>query len=237
MALGALHGNARTRILKAAYIAAAVALTATDAGAQATCPAAPVDVTAATDDERRVACSAAGEALRLLGRCHVYPRRPLDIRIMTEVRHPLGGAIFGMFDTKRDRVLVTRSTNIPPLTRETPYDQLPPHEFYRSLIVHEVVHGVLHQNYERQPTSHAAYEYPAYALQIESLTPAVRDGFLKATRKGALRNDFVFTDNILLFDPFFFAARAYEHFKSAGGCAHLRALIEGKAGLGASMTP
>jgi hypothetical protein len=156
---------------------------------------------------------------------------------MTEVRNPLGGAIFGMFDTKQERVLVTQSANVAPLTRETPYDQLPPQEFYRSLIVHEVVHGVLHQNYERQPTSHAAYEYPAYALQIESLTLAVRDRFLKATHKGALRNDFVFTDNILLFDPFFFAARAYEHFKSAGGCAHLRALVEGKAELGAAMTP
>jgi hypothetical protein len=38
----------------------------------------------------------------------------------------------------------------------------------------------------------------------------------------------MFSDPILFFDPYFFAARAFHHFKaSPNGCAHLTALLEG----------
>ncbi len=185
-------------------------------------------VTAASSDERRVACSAAGDALRLLGSCRISPQRPLHIQILNEVRHPLSGPVFGLFHIKQQVVQVTRHANIAFLIKGTPYSELPQHEFYKSLIVHEVVHGVMHQNLRRSVTTHAAYEYPAYALQIESLPAGVRDGFLRAFDQRALATDSIFNDSILLFDPFFFAARAYRHFKSStDGCAHIRALLEG----------
>jgi Family of unknown function (DUF6639) len=147
---------------------------------------------------------------------------------MNEVRHPLGGAIFGLFDTKQERVLVTQEENIPSLVRGTPYAEFPQRDFYKSLIVQEVVHGVMHQNLKRPATSHAAYEYPAYALQIASLPAGVRDKFLQSIDERMGKGAVVFSDNILFFDPFFFAARAYEHFKSPAGCAHLHALLEGE---------
>jgi len=196
---------------------------------QERCPYAPVDVTAALPDERRLACSAANSAVQLLGRCNISLRRPLQLQIMSEVQHPFGGAIFGFFDTKQERVFVTHEANIPSLVKDTPYAELPQRDFYSSVIVHEVVHGVMHQNLKRPATSHAAYEYPAYALQIESLPSSVRDQFLQSFDQKAIRADALFNDSILLFDPFFFAARAYEHFKaSADGCAHLHALLEGE---------
>jgi hypothetical protein len=103
-------------------------------------------------------------------------------------------------------------------------------EFYQSLIVHEIVHGVLHQNYKRQPKSHSAYEYPAYALQIEFLPAPMREKFLNAFDVTPARASLVFSDTILLFDPYSFAARAYQHFKSApDGCAHIRAILDGEA--------
>jgi Family of unknown function (DUF6639) len=141
----------------------------------------------------------------------------------------LSGAIFGLFDTKQDKVLVTQEANIPSLVNDTPYAKLPQRDFYRSLIVHEVIHGVMHQNMKRPAASHAAYEYPAYALQIESLAPNVREQFLQSFEQDAIRADAIFNDSILLLDPFFFAAQAYRHFKAAGdGCAHLNALLEGE---------
>src|SRR5262245_46908361 len=51
------------------------------------CEAAPIEVIAASLEERRLACSAADEAIRLLGRCGISLRRPLDVKIMSEVRH------------------------------------------------------------------------------------------------------------------------------------------------------
>src|SRR5262245_8638079 len=134
------------------------------------CPGAAVDVTAASSDQRHLTCSAATHALELLGRCGISLRRPLRVQIMSEVRHPLSkDPIFGFFDTKHERVLVTEEANVAALVKGTPYAELPERAFYRSLIVHEVVHGIMHQNQTRQPTSHAALEYPAYALQIASL--------------------------------------------------------------------
>jgi hypothetical protein len=193
------------------------------------CPGMHVDITATSPEERRLACSAASDAIQLLGRCGVPVRRPLQVHIMSEVRHPFGGSIFGLFDIKQDKVLVTQEANIPALVKDTPYAKLPQRDFYRSLIVHEVVHGIMHQNLKRPATSRSAYEYPAYALQIESLTPSVREQFLQSFEDDATKADVVFNDTILMFDPFFFAAQAYQHFKTAdNGCAHLGALLDGE---------
>jgi hypothetical protein len=186
-----------------------------------------VDVTASASEDRRFACSAAKDALQLLGLCNISLHRPLRVHIMSEVRHPSGEAIFGFFDANLERVLVTQEESIPALVEGTPYAVLPTRDFYRSLIVHEIIHGVMHQNFKRPPRSRAAYEYPAYALQIESLPVSVRDKFLQSVPKNT--HDFLFNDTILLFDPFFFAARAYEHFKSSSeGCRQVRALLEGE---------
>ena len=192
------------------------------------CPEATVDVTAKSPDERRLACSAATDATQLLGRCGISLIRPLRLQIMNELRHPFGGLIFGMFDVKRESVLVTHEANIPPLVKDTPYAKLPLRDFYKSLIVHEVIHGVMHQNLKRPAANHAAYEYPAYALQIESLEPKVRDVFLLSFDQTAIKAERLFSDPILFFDPYFFAARAYHHFKaSTDACADLSALLKG----------
>jgi len=191
------------------------------------CPEAAVDVTAASSDERQLVCSSAYSAIQLLGRCKITVQRPVQVHILSEVRHPFNGLIFGLFDKKHERVLVTRPENVPSLITGAPYEAIPQADFYRSLIVHEVIHGVMHQSMKRPADTHAAYEYPAYALQIESLLPAVREKFLRAFDQAA-RSDFMFSDSLLFFDPYFFAARAYEHYKaSPDGCGHLRELLKG----------
>lgn len=210
--------------------ASAASATAT-ARARERCIGATVDVAAASSDERRLACSAASRVLERLGRCSIVLQRPLRIRILDEVRHPHhGGEIFGFFDTAREVVLVTKYDNIPDLVSDTPYVEVRHEEFYKSLIVHEVVHGVMHQNLTHAPTSNASYEYPAYALQLESLPYDERRKLLQATARGSELDGFMFSDLILAFDPFFFAARAYEHFKIASNsCARLLALLQGEA--------
>jgi hypothetical protein len=198
---------------------------------QERCPHAQVDVTASSHEEWRLACSAAGDTLQLLARCDIVLRRPLHVHIRSEVRHPFSGPIFGLFDSKTESVLVTGPANIRPLAKGTPYEILPLSDFFRSLIVHEVVHGVMHQNLKRPAMSHAAYEYPAYALQIETLPPELREKFLQSFDQGAIKtNSTLFSDAVLFFNPHFFAARAYHHFKaSADGCAYLTGLLEGDA--------
>lgn len=220
---------ARTGALQAACLLVIACLTATGCAAEERCAGAPIVVTAASADESHLACSAGSDALHMLNRCGIAARRPIHVQISDVVRHPFSGPVFGLFDPKSERAVVTRFENIASLVRGTPFAELPQHEFHRSLIVHEIVHVVMHQNSKRQPRSHAAYEYPAYALQIESLSPGVRDKFLQSVPKGSASNDLLFNDFILFGDPFFFAARAYEHFKApANPCSHLLALLEGE---------
>jgi hypothetical protein len=195
------------------------------------CTHAPASIASAAEHDGRLACAAAEDALRLLGRCDIQARRPLRIHILPEVRHPFGGTVFGLFDPRTQVVLVSSSASIPALVADTPYARLPQTTFYKSLVVHEVVHAVLHQNYRQQPSTRAAYEYPAYALQIASMPAKERDELLASLLDSRDRHGhLVFSDNILLFDPFFFAARAYEHLSaSERGCPNLHALLQGNA--------
>ena len=206
------------------------ALQAPVAGARAQCAGPDVEVTAELPEDRAATCAAASWALEQLGRCDLSLGTTLHISIQDHVRQTLGRPVFGLYDPYRKRVLVTRPSNVRALVEDTPYASLRADAFYKSLVIHEVVHGVLHQNLTRPAMSHAAYEYPAYALQIESLPPDVRDAFLQSFDATALRSATVFNDAVLMFDPYFFAARAYYHFKAAAdGCEYLRELTGGTA--------
>lgn len=181
----------------------------------------------ASDAEHRLICAAAETAISRLDQCAIALKRPLSIKVSEVVRSPFGTAIFGRFDGEADTIVVTRAGNIETLTGDTPYRELPLPDFYRSMIVHEVVHAAMHQNYRRLPTSKAAYEYPAYALQLDSMMPAVRSKLL-TTNRGNEDRSILLNDMILGFDPFLFAARAYEHFAAPGqSCSHLQTLLDG----------
>jgi hypothetical protein len=94
----------------------------------------------------------------------------------------------------------------------------------------------MHQNLRRKATTHAAYEYPAYALQIEALPAHVRENFLSSFDEATLKSDTLFNDSILFFSPYYFAARAYHHFKSAPDkCAHLASVLTDTASFIAPM--
>ena len=198
---------------------------------QERCTEASIDVAVGSSGGRRLVCSAASRAIDRLGRCNITLKRPFRIQVLDEVRHPHhGGVIFGFYDIAREIVSVTSYDNIPDLVTGTPYSELQPLEFYKSLVFHEVVHVVMHQNQTHEPKARASYEYPAYALQIESLPPKERYAFLLAATGRRDPKEYNFSDLILMFDPFFFAARAYRHFKaSPNRCAYLHLLLKGKA--------
>lgn len=190
------------------------------------------DVAAETRDEGDFACAAIGAALQLLGRCGITVRRPLHLEIRSKVYHPLHKAeIFGLFDAKRDLVRVTQLVRMAKLTKDTPFANLPMVDVYKSVIVHEVVHALMHQHLKRPVLSHAANEYPAYAIQLESLGADLRSIFLQSFDQVDFKDTRVlFNDLILSFDPFMFAARAYYHFvTSPNGCAHIAAIVENRA--------
>ena len=138
------------------------------------------------------------------------------------------GITFGLFDPEVGRVYVGDVASVRALAAGTPYNELPLHDFHKSIIVHEVVHAILHENYIKKPANRAAYEYPAYALQISSLPLESRKKFLAIIDEAPLRRDYLFTDTVLAMNPYIFAARAYEHFSTTSdGCKIITDLLNG----------
>lgn len=193
------------------------------------CPNARVTVAGAAPAERDAVCAAAVRAIYRLARCGVAQIRPVRVEIAEIVRSPLGTPIFGRFDLGHDIVFLTGFAKMDALVEDTPYMTLSRDDFHASLVVHEVVHAVMHQNYRRQPASRAAYEYPAYAIQLDSIAEESRARFLLAKAANAADAGLLFNDIVLGLDPFFFAARAYQHFASSfRSCGYLHDLLNGE---------
>ena len=192
------------------------------------CPASEhaIVVSGANEDESVLIRAGAQQALDLLARCRITPRETIDIRVEEGVRHPLAGLIFGYYDLEARHIVLAHLPSIPALMQGTPYEGIPHRDFFQSLAVHEVVHSVMHQNMKQSAQNQASYEYPAYALQIASLPVEARALFLKAFDSERIRKAAPFSDTILSFAPYFFAARAYEHFVgSPDGCERLRTIM------------
>ncbi len=220
------------KILDAAFllsIAAACAVSAR-ARAQEPCPDLPVQVSASTPEVRALVCRGARDAIALLRKCEIHVQRPVAVSIRDEVRHPLGQVVIGLFEPARERILIAAYERMAALVEDTPYRVIPLEDFFRSVVVHEIVHAVLNQHYRQRPHNVAVYEYPAYALQIASLPPTARALFLEHVGARGDTHEPRFNDLMLAFDPYLFAARAYHHFSaSRTGCAHVTTLLGGKA--------
>lgn len=219
---------------RAVFAAALLALTvvgsrawSADKSRSQPCTGIPVVIAGGSPDEQALACEGAADALRLLARCEVSLRRMLHIEILDVIRSPFGGRMFGRFDGTSEAVFLSSMASIDGFARGSAFAILSPADFYRSSIVHEVVHGAMHQNQRRDPSSRAAQEYPAYALQIASLSANARETFLHAAGDGSSDDEhFHLNDMILGFDPAYFAASAYRHFiKSRNGCEGIAALL------------
>jgi hypothetical protein len=178
--------------------------------------------------DRALICEGAQQALQVLMRCAIAPKTTISIKVQNEVRHPLAGAIFGYYDLEAQYIALTNLSSTTSLMQGTPYEGISQAAFLQSLAVHEVVHSVMHQNLRHRVYNPAVYEFPAYALQIASLPVEARTLFLKAFDGERIKKAPPFSDTILSFAPYFFAARAYEHFVSfSDGCALLRQVMKG----------
>jgi hypothetical protein len=193
------------------------------------CPGSLVEVSGTTSGEHSSTCAAANRALQFLERCGMAPKRPIHVAIQDEVHHPHSGLVFGLFDPAKEVVRIARQARLPKLIKQTPYAMLPLDAFYASLVVHEVVHALMHQYQSKRATSQAAYEYLAYALQIESMPPAVRATFLEPFNPAEFSSDILLNDFLLFLKPQYFAARAHTLFSRAGDrCTHIQALLKGE---------
>jgi hypothetical protein len=194
----------------------------------AICAGGMVRISAPSELERSLGCAGADAAIRRLAACDIILKQPIWIHISETVRTPHGTEAFGVFNPNGDIINVTTSSGLARLAAGTPYATLSPTALYKSVVVHETVHAVMQQNYTRKPASRSAYEYPAYAIQLELLALESEGELISELFN---RDDrLLLNDLVLGLNPFAFAARAYRQLQHDGGrCGSLHDVLADRA--------
>ena len=101
-------------------------------------------------------------------------------------------------------------------------------EMHVSLLVHELAHSILADNYQTNSRGFASEEYLAYSVQFTTMNATLRDQIvaLNPTEPFATTDDI--TDLYLMFNPHEFALRSYLHFAREGAARMLGKVLSGE---------
>lgn len=101
-------------------------------------------------------------------------------------------------------------------------------EMHISLLVHELAHSILEDNYQTNSRGFASEEYLAYSVQFATMNPTLRDEILSLNPIEPFATTDDITDLYLMFNPHEFALRAYLHFAREGATRMLSQVLSGE---------
>lgn len=194
------------------------------------CIETPVSVTGASPAEANHVCAAAKSAMKLFRQCGLEMPKHMRVRVDPKPLEVGGSHVFASFDS-RDKVIriVDLDTFARMTITELPSPVLPLHEFYRSVIVHEMSHQILRANLKGKKVPRAAHEYVAYSIQLGSMPVEARQRYLSLFKRGPPAGLAPFVEGMLYLAPQHFGALAYDHFSAPGNrCRILRGIVQGR---------
>ena len=100
-------------------------------------------------------------------------------------------------------------------------------ELHISLLVHELAHSILADNYQTNSRGFASEEYLAYSVQFATMNATLRDEILALNPMEPFATTDDITDLYLMFNPHEFALRAYLHFAREGATRMLSQVLSG----------
>lgn len=101
-------------------------------------------------------------------------------------------------------------------------------ELHISLLVHELAHSILADNYQTNSRGFASEEYLAYSVQFATMNATLRDEILALNPMEPFATTDDITDLYLMFNPHEFALRAYLHFAREGATRMLSQVLSGE---------
>lgn len=181
--------------------------------------------------EASVLCEAAGIAEDFLRACAVHPRRAYGIRVDAALCGSHGRPVFGQYRPNHDEAVLLPAAGCAALVGGVGSSEaisalkmLPPHDVYRSFVVHEVTHAIVHQNLAVKPTR-PLYEYISMVAQLQSLPETSRSIYLSSFGEVRAEQAF-FNELVLAMEPALFGVAAYRHFlQPENGCGFVRRLL------------
>ncbi|MGG5886360.1 DUF6639 family protein [Falsiroseomonas sp. HC035] len=199
------------------------------------CTKAPLRIEAATDNDLIHAC----EAWRRVEGFLVVQRglrmtAPLDLIFAERVELDLGATtlrVLGRYERSR-RILRVTSAQADWLREpdrlmfRQPIDA----EMHTSLIVHELAHALLLDNFRVAEPGRVCSEYMAYVVQLATMQPATLMRVLAQYPEDDFASLAEITEIAHLMDPHGFGIRAYRHFMREGHATILDDILGGKVG-------
>lgn len=193
------------------------------------CEGIPVSVHARLASEGNTVCRAATHVVRFLQSCGIEARSALNVEIVQELVATEGRA-YGCFDRSTGSIqLLTLDRCAEQLKSDDSRPGLEPTDYFRSIAVHEVAHGILAQQEGASELPVIAHEYLAYALQIDSMTSTSRQALLKPLHDRGGLSIKLPHEILLMMNPVAFGAISYLHFKSSvDQCVTIRSVLRGE---------
>ncbi len=199
---------------------------------QATCGGASVAVRAPSLALARSVCTGVDKTMLLLEQCGLGLSGPVRITVADDLPN-LSHACFGYYDCDSGRILVRSPDSIADVSAESDlYLGLDPQVVFESIIAHELAHAAFAHVACEDAACLANHEYVAYAIQMWSLPPSVRDGLVAAFGQDAPVEPMRLNALIAVMAPHKFAALAWQHFNEDGhGCGFVQDLATGRTSL------
>lgn len=176
-------------------------------------------------------CGTAKDAISFLEHNGLPLKSAIEINVLQKLPADAGADSLGCYDSKREKIyILTIELCSAKFKGSILFGSGSRDESYRSLIVHEVAHAIVLQNFAMNRPSWVAQEYVAYVTQIATLSPRHREYFLARVGARGFENESQMNPTILMTSPDFFAASAYRHFMTLGrGAAFLQRFLAGDA--------
>lgn len=219
-----------------AFGAAAPAMADEQVMVEGRCPDAPLRVSYTHAADLRRAC----DAWRRVADFLVVERglrvaAPIDLVFVDRVELDLGPEklrVLGHYDRTRRLARITSSSagwlrEPDRLMFGLPVDG----ELHTSLIVHELSHAVLLDNYRVAVPGRVCGEYVAYVVQLATMQQATREQVLSAYGPGDFGTLEEITEVCHLLNPHEFGVRAWRHFAREGHAYILDLILSGRVGV------
>lgn len=197
---------------------------------QPSCLGGRVVIDGADEYEAELVCRGITAAAAVLGRCGYAPPASVAVEFANRLIDVDGFARRGEYITGTR--LIRLQTLAAFMTANKASFAGVPVSFaalYASIAAHEMTHAIFGEAASRLDLVPTAHEYSAYAVQVATLPPGVRDALLAKYPEPPAESLFVFSPFLLYADPERFAVAAWRHFTGAGsGCGMLDRIVSEK---------
>lgn len=201
-----------------------------DKSLEVSCGEQKADVLGASAEEQSIICAAVKRTTELFRQCEFMELPRVRVQVEKEPVNVCGVDAFGSFDAERQSIRIVDATTCKKMTKlNAAYASLPFGEFYQSIVVHEIAHQFFRSHLKGKKVSYATHEYVAYAMQIASMPPQIRNQLLNSITREPTEDLDPFVDMLLLMSPVYFGVLAYDHFSAPGnGCWVLQGIVRGE---------